>query len=228
MSSVSFATITLRRSWESSLLLPIMKCFLCDTLVMRHLFIGHQLVLNQLILISTDKGQDCFRITDRFLLVSWLSMSFCTSLSSCSILFPCVIPLYYTELNFWNYLFCCLCLYGLLGLLPTSGENFMSTAPLEIYLLRKMVTCSILILPAVRKKLCNIQEQVFNPCPMNFINTTALLLKVKFFIWPSKSSTLYSNSILSICFLFFIKKHFSHYDFYSVFLLLVFFKKKSL
>ncbi len=38
---------------------------------------------NQLILISTDKGQDCFRITDRFLLVSWLSMSFCTSLSSC-------------------------------------------------------------------------------------------------------------------------------------------------
>ena len=40
-------------------------------------------------------------------------------------------------------------MYGLLGLLPTSGENFMSIAPLEIYLLRKMVTCSILILPAV-------------------------------------------------------------------------------
>ncbi len=29
------------------------------------------------------------------------------------------------------------------------GENFMSTAHLEIYLLRKMVTCSIHILPAV-------------------------------------------------------------------------------
>ncbi len=40
-------------------------------------------------------------------------------------------------------------MYGLFGLLPTSGENFMSTALLEIYLLRKMVTCSILILPAV-------------------------------------------------------------------------------
>ncbi len=36
-----------------------------------------------------------------------------------------------------------------LGLLQTFVENFMSTAPLEIYLLRKMVTCSILILPAV-------------------------------------------------------------------------------
>ncbi len=33
--------------------------------------------------------------------------------------------------------------------LPTSGENFMSTALLEIHLLRKLVTCSILILPAV-------------------------------------------------------------------------------
>ncbi len=40
-------------------------------------------------------------------------------------------------------------MYGLFGLLPTSGENFKSTAPLEIYLLRKIVTCSILILPAV-------------------------------------------------------------------------------
>ncbi len=40
-------------------------------------------------------------------------------------------------------------MYGLLWLLPTSGENFMSTAPLEIYLLRKMLVCSILILPAV-------------------------------------------------------------------------------
>ncbi len=61
----------------------------------------------------------------------------------CSILFPCVIPFYYTYLNFWTYLFCFLCMYGLFGLLPTSGENFKSTAPLELYLLRKMVTCSI-------------------------------------------------------------------------------------
>ena len=45
-------------------------------------------------------------------------------------------------------------MYGLLGLLPTSGENVMSIAPLEIFLLRKMVTCSILILPAVYIYLC--------------------------------------------------------------------------
>ncbi len=40
-------------------------------------------------------------------------------------------------------------MYGLLGLLSTSGENFMSTTPLETHLLGKMVTCSILILPAI-------------------------------------------------------------------------------
>ena len=83
MPSVCFATIRLRRSWESSLLVPIMRCFLCDTLVMRNLFIGHQFGLNQMMFICTDKGQDCFLITDRFQLVSWLSIPFCTSLSSC-------------------------------------------------------------------------------------------------------------------------------------------------
>ncbi len=45
-------------------------------------------------------------------------------------------------------------MYGLLGLLPTSGDNFKSTAPLEIYLLRKTVTCSILILPTVCVCMC--------------------------------------------------------------------------
>ncbi len=40
-------------------------------------------------------------------------------------------------------------MYGLLRLLPISGENLMSTAPLEIYFMRKMVACSILILPAI-------------------------------------------------------------------------------
>ncbi len=34
-------------------------------------------------------------------------------------------------------------MYGLLVLLLTSGDNFKSTAPLQIYFLRKMVTCSI-------------------------------------------------------------------------------------
>ncbi len=47
--------------------------------------------------------------------------------------------------SFGNYFFC---MYGLLGLLPTSGDNFKSTATLEIHLLRKMVTCSMLILSA--------------------------------------------------------------------------------
>ncbi len=42
-----------------------------------------------------------------------------------------------------------ICVYELLWLLPTSGEYFMSTAPLEIYLLGKMVVRSILILAAV-------------------------------------------------------------------------------
>ncbi len=65
-----------------------------------------------------------------------------------SSIFPCVIPFYYTLLNFFTYLFCFL-YFGLLGLLPTSGEHFKSTAPLEIYLMRKMLTCSILILPTV-------------------------------------------------------------------------------
>ncbi len=46
-------------------------------------------------------------------------------------------------------MFCFLRMYGLLELLPTSSEHFKSTAPLEIYLLGKMVTCSTLILPAV-------------------------------------------------------------------------------
>ncbi len=50
-------------------------------------------------------------------------------------------------------------MYGLLGLLPTSGDNFMSTAPLEIYLLRKRVPCSILILPAVY--MCDSYEYFF-------------------------------------------------------------------
>lgn len=40
-------------------------------------------------------------------------------------------------------------MYESLGLLPTPGENLKKIAALEMCLLRKMVTCSILILPAV-------------------------------------------------------------------------------
>ena len=42
-----------------------------------------------------------------------------------------------------------LCMCGLHGLLLTFGEYFITIVPLEIYLLRKMLVCSILILPAV-------------------------------------------------------------------------------
>ncbi len=56
-------------------------------------------------------------------------------------------------------------MYGLLGLLPTSGENVMSTAHLEIHLLGKMVMCSILILPTVcanmQRVLSVMPEEVF-------------------------------------------------------------------
>ena len=63
MQSVCFATIRLQSSWESSLLLPIMGGFLCNTLEMRRLFIGYHLFI-------------------WFQFVSWLSMPFCNSLSS--------------------------------------------------------------------------------------------------------------------------------------------------
>ncbi len=126
--SVSFATIRLRRSWESSLLLPIMKCFLCDTLVMRHLFLGHQLGLNQLILISTDKGQDCFLITYRFQLVSWLSMPFCTSLSSCvQYFFP--MSFHFITQNLISELICFAFLYVWITWIVTSIDSQHTSVP---------------------------------------------------------------------------------------------------
>lgn len=42
-----------------------------------------------------------------------------------------------------------LCMYEFDGLLPTSGENFTSIVPLEIYLVRRLVTRSIIISPTV-------------------------------------------------------------------------------
>ena len=41
------------------------------------LFVGHHLGLNQLLLMSTDRGLDCFLITVSFQQLSWLSMPFC-------------------------------------------------------------------------------------------------------------------------------------------------------
>lgn len=49
-----------------------------------------------------------------------------------SILFPCVISYYYTYL--FLILIVPLCMYRFLGLFPTFGENLMSIAPSELYL----------------------------------------------------------------------------------------------
>ena len=72
----------------------------------------------------------------------------------CSILFPChftLLHIIWFKTNLWASMFWFLCMCGLHGLSPTSGESFISIAPLEIYLLREIVTCSILISPAVLK-----------------------------------------------------------------------------
>ncbi len=72
---------------------------------------------------STDLGQDCF---DRFQLVSWLSMPFCTSFFSCVQYFSILLSLHFIthNINFWTCLFCFFHMGGLLGLLPTSGARF--------------------------------------------------------------------------------------------------------
>lgn len=82
---------------ERGLILPIIRCFLCDTLVIRKLFIGRQLGLNKLIIICTDRRQDCFPNTDQFL-ASFLAF-YCISFSMCPILIPCNFTLLHiTEL----------------------------------------------------------------------------------------------------------------------------------
>lgn len=45
-------------------------------------------------------------------------------------------------------------MYGLLELLLTPGEGFVATALLEMYLVRRVVMFSILILPAVYECVC--------------------------------------------------------------------------
>lgn len=106
---------------------------------MRHLLIGHRSELNQLMLICTDRGAN-YRLVSAGVLAfhTILNLPFLMS----SIVFLCVI-----SHNLLIFIVCFLCMCRLLRLLPTSGENFMSITPLEIYLLRKMVTCSILVLP---------------------------------------------------------------------------------
>ena len=100
-------------------------------LVLRNLFIGHQLGLIHLVLMCTD-GQDCFLNTDRFL-VYWLLMPFLTSFSSCvRYLFP--LSFHFITHNFCHGhtcldLFVCVDCYCYIGLLLTSCE---------ISLLRKM------------------------------------------------------------------------------------------
>ncbi len=62
----------------------------------------------------------------------------------------------------WDWLGCesgCSVSVWVIWLLPTFGENVIPTAHLETYLLGKMVTCSILILPAVY---IHVQGSVYN------------------------------------------------------------------
>ncbi len=52
--------------------------------------------------------------------------------------------------------------YGLLGLLLTSGENFKSTGPLEIYLLRKMMTFNTYFTHCVCVSACRVNNSSVN------------------------------------------------------------------
>lgn len=88
---------------------PGIHC-LGDTVVMRHQFID-QLGLNQLILICTDKGQDCFLITDRFQLVSWLLLL--TFYTSTSVQYFPPVSFHTITHNLWTSMVWCLRMCGL-------------------------------------------------------------------------------------------------------------------
>src|SRR4029434_1438084 len=101
------------------------------------------------ILICTDKGPDCFLITDRLQQFSWLSMPFCTSLSSrVQYFFP---VLFHINTHILISEFICVGFCVCMDYLGCYQHlvKISCQCPSEIYLLRKMVTCSILILPAV-------------------------------------------------------------------------------
>lgn len=66
----------------------------------------------------------------------------------CSVVFPCVFSHCYTKTNIWTSRVWFLCVCWLDGLLLTYSENFMAIAAL-LYLLRILVTCSVLILPSL-------------------------------------------------------------------------------
>lgn len=102
---------------------PLSDVSFCDTFVMSNLFMGHQLWRNQLILICTDNSQDCFLITDWFLLVCWFCMAFSTSLSSwVQFLFSLSFRIITHDL--WTSMVQFIYMCGLHGLLPTSVRKF--------------------------------------------------------------------------------------------------------
>ena len=157
MPSVCFATVRLWRSWGSTLLLPILWWFLCDTLVTRHLYKpsngaeptdfnfhwrGAGLLLNYQLPSTGVHGYKYFI----FHFISWFFMSFCTTLSSC-VQYFFLVSFHIKTHYLWTSMVWFLSMCDLQGLLPTSGQCFMPGAPLELYLLRKTVMCSILILP---------------------------------------------------------------------------------
>lgn len=91
---------------------PMTRHFLCDTLVMRHLLIGCQLGLKQLLLIGTYRGQDCFLNTDRLQpLPCFLPLSFLM----CSLLSPVSFHII-TYNNKWMFIVRFLCIWVILVL----------------------------------------------------------------------------------------------------------------
>lgn len=94
-------------------------------------FYRHQLDLEQLILISTNWSQNDFLNTDKLLL------SFLLAPPPCLHVFTVYSLCHFVLLHRTSFMFSCLCMCGLLDC-----YRHLVMAPLEIYLLRKMLTSS--------------------------------------------------------------------------------------
>ncbi len=90
---------------------------------------------------ATITSEQCVRLvspTGGVLKLSLPTKTFVRSIKSISVsVFNTFSLLFHRSILLHNLISELICMYGLLGLLPTSDEHVMSTAPLEIYLLRK-------------------------------------------------------------------------------------------
>ncbi len=84
-------------------------------------------------------------------------------------------------MNFFSLfsLYACCCI----GLLLTSRENLSTAAPLQKYLLGIMVTCSILILPAVNLILDSLTLDCLLLVAFSFRNSTSVCVVSLLFLW---------------------------------------------